>query len=92
MIQVQAEAQNTTKSKLWKRVKCTEQSRTMARCVKTALRKQAACKGLSQVMAPRSNDDSTRVTYHNKADFKMACLEDARKQFTQAASIPCCNN
>jgi len=39
MIQAQAEAQNMTKSKLWKKVKCTEQSHNMARWVKTALGK-----------------------------------------------------
>jgi len=30
MIQAQAEAQNMTKSKLWKKVKCTKQSHNMA--------------------------------------------------------------
>ncbi len=61
MIQAQAEAQNTTKSKLWKKVKHTEQSRNMARWVKTALGKQLAHKGLSQVTAPRSNDNSMKI-------------------------------
>jgi len=79
MIQVQVEAQNMTKSKLWKKVKCTEQSQNMARHVKTALGKQAAHKGLSQVTAPRSNNDSMRVTYSNKEDLEMACLEEARR-------------
>ena len=88
MIQAQAEAQNTTRSKLWKKVKRTEQSRNMARRVKTALGKQAVHNGLSQVTAPRSNDDSTRVTYNSKEDLEKACLEEARRRFTQAAATP----
>jgi len=60
----------------------------MAHHVKTALRKQAAHKGLSQVMAPQSNNDSMRVTYTNKEDLEMACLEEARRQFTEAACTP----
>jgi len=39
-------------------------------------------------MAPCSNDDSTRITYNNKADLKTACLKEARRQFTQAATTP----
>jgi len=52
MIQAQADAQNTTRKKLWKKIKRTEQSRQSARKVKMALGKQTACSELMQVAAP----------------------------------------
>jgi len=88
MIQAQAAAQNMTRTKLWKKVKRTEQSRNKARHVKIALRKQAVHKGLSQVMAPCSNPNTMRITHTSKKDLERACLNEARRQFTQAALTP----
>jgi len=59
VIEAQAADQNTTKKKLWQRIRQMEQSRKMARRVKQALGKVARQGGLTQVTAPCSSKDPT---------------------------------
>jgi len=59
----QAEAKNTEKAKLWKRLRQMEQSHMTARKVKKALGTLSTNTGLSQVTAPTSCTDNKN--YHN---------------------------
>jgi len=87
MVAAQAAAQNTTKAKLWKRLKQMKQSQNTARKVKQTLGNGAIHTGLSQVMAPASKEDPRRVTFTTKEESKKACLEEA-EQCLQAAQTP----
>jgi len=88
MVAAQAAAQNTTKAKLWKRLKQMKQSQNTARKVKQTLGNGAIHTGLSQVMAPASKEDPRRVTFTTKEESKNACLEEAEQHFMQAAQTP----
>jgi len=88
MITAQAEARNTTKTKLWKCLRQMEQSQNTAQKVKKALGKSITHNGLNQVTAPTSQTDSTRLTLTTKIELENACLEEARCRFTQAANTP----
>ncbi len=61
VIKAQAKDQNTTKRKLWQRIRQTEQSWQMARQVKQALGKVTRQGGLTQVTAPQNNEDPTHL-------------------------------
>jgi len=76
MITAQAEAQNIPKTKLWKRLQQTEQSRSTTQKVKQVLGTITAHAGLSQVTTPMSQMDNTRITITTKEELETACLED----------------
>jgi len=88
MIAAQAEAQNTMKAKLWKRLWQTEQSCSTSRRVKQVLGDGAIHTGLCQVTAPVSEEDPGRVTITTKQELEVVCLEEAQQHFTQAANMP----
>jgi len=74
IITAQAEDQNTTKKKLWQRVRQMEQSRQTAKQVKQALGKVARHGGLTQVTVPWTNADPTWICHITKDEIKQACL------------------
>jgi len=86
MITAQAEAKNTEKAKLWKRLRHTKQSCMTARKVKKALGTLTTNMGLSQVTAPTSCMDNTRIAITTKHELETACLKEVRRRFTQAAT------
>jgi len=88
MIEAQAEAQNTTKAKLWRHLWQMEQCCSTSRRVKQALGDGAINARLCQVTTPVSMEDNKRETITTKQELEKACLEEAQCHLTQAANTP----
>jgi len=85
---VQATASGTTKKSRWKQIRLTEAIRKKAWDVKRALGQLATRRGLTQVTAPLEGPGGRRITYTDKDQIELACLDEAHRRFTQAANTP----
>jgi len=88
LIAAQASAQNTTKQCLWKQLWQREALRKKAQQVKQALGQINTHGGLLQVETPAQGNSEHRVMAASKEVLEAACLEEAHRQFTQAAQLP----
>jgi len=88
LIEAQAAATGTTKKSRWKKIWLTEAIRRKAFAVKWVLGQLETHCGLLQVTAPVMGSNTNWITYTNKEQIELACLEEAHQQFTQAAETP----
>jgi len=88
LIEAQAAATGTSKKSQWKKIQQTEAIRKKAFNVKRALGQLETRRGLIQVSAPTEEANPTRITHMNKEKIELACLNEAHRQFTQAAEMP----
>jgi len=89
IIQAQADSKQVKRqSKLWKQLRQTEAARRKATAFRKALRINQHHAGLQQITAPTADGEPTRITHTTKVELEEACLNEARRRFTQAANTP----
>jgi len=88
LITAQANAKNTTAKKLWQQLRQREAAQKIAAQVRNALGKTQVHSNLVQVEAPDSLDSKQRIMAVTKSTLEQACLEEAKRRFTQAAQSP----
>jgi len=92
LIDALAEAKNVPKVCLWKQIRQTEVARTQAQQVKRVLGLMHTHSGLNQIKQSRSFIPNQPIMINNKENLEKACLEEAHKHFTQAATMTMAKN
>jgi len=88
LIEATALAKDIPKNRLWKQIRQHEKARKQARQVKNILKQEEPRSGLTQVSIPDPSGQQRRILIHDKQNLEKACLDEAHKRFTQAASSP----
>jgi len=88
MIEAISSAKDIPKARLWKQIRHNEAARTRARQVRRIFCPDQTRSGLSQVNIPDINHQGGRISVHKKTALEQACLDEAHKRFTQAATSP----
>jgi len=88
MIEAISSTKDIPKARLWKQIRHNEAARTRARQVRRIFCPDQTRSRLTQVNIPDTNHQGGRISVHNKTSLKQACLDEAHKRFTQAATSP----
>jgi len=90
IIEAQAQATGTPKTRLWKQIRSRERVKLTAKQVKLALGKTTAHRPLAIVSEPMENGSCRDC--HTRQALEQACLDEAGRRFTQANFTPCLQN
>jgi len=88
LVTAQAEAMQTSKKTIWKKIRATEKIRDNARQMAQAIGTNSQRKGLSTVWGPSHHNPTERQSSKTKGELEIMCLEEAGRRFTQAWHTP----
>jgi len=77
LVTVQAEAMQTSKKTIWKKIRATEKTRDNARQMAQAIRTNGQRKGLSTVWGPAHHNLTECQSSKTKGKLEIMCLEEA---------------